>query len=172
MPRWPTDSSRSPIRTLPSAASAAAAACRLWGVVERRDVSQFVKFAAVGGSGYVLNLLLFAAFAAAGIDALAAASLSFLAAACSNYALNRAWTFRAERDSIVRQGVRFLAVSLLALGTNVFALHLLLVGSAPRFGAQAVAILVSVPMNFFGNKLWAFRCLQPATAQLSTTDHR
>jgi putative flippase GtrA len=53
--------------------------------------------------------------------------------------------------------VRFLAVSLLALGANLLVLHLLIRFGTGKLTAQAIAIVVVTPLNFIGNKLWSFR---------------
>jgi putative flippase GtrA len=55
------------------------------------------------------------------------------------------------------QGMRFLVVSLVALGANLLVLHLLIRFGAGKLVAQAIAIIVVTPLNFIGNKLWSFR---------------
>jgi putative flippase GtrA len=55
------------------------------------------------------------------------------------------------------QGLRFLVVSLVALGANLLVLHLLIRFGAGKLVAQAIAIVVVTPLNFIGNKLWSFR---------------
>jgi putative flippase GtrA len=55
------------------------------------------------------------------------------------------------------QGLRFLVVSLVALGANLLVLHLLIRFGFGKLVAQAIAIVVVTPLNFIGNKLWSFR---------------
>ena len=131
--------------------------------------SQFLRFCAVGASGYAVNLAVYAALLAVGLHYLAAAAISFLLAAGSNYAWNRTWTFRASGSPLVGQGVRALTVSGLSLGANQLFLLALVAAGAGHLGAQAVAIVLVTPFSFTANKLWAFAEserpaeLQPAT---------
>jgi putative flippase GtrA len=123
-----------------------------------RNWQQLGKFCAVGAVGYLINLAVYDALLHAGLHYLLAATCSFLVAVTSNYTWNRLWTFREERGHVGVQGMRFLVVSLAALGANLVVLHLLIAyGGLGRLLAQAVAIVLVTPLNFVGNKLWSFR---------------
>jgi putative flippase GtrA len=122
-----------------------------------RDSFQFGKYSLVGISGYLLNLAIYAALVrGAGVSYLVAAPLSFVAAVTNNYVLNRFWTFRHQRGHFVRQGRRFLAVALCALGASLLILKSLVDLGMDEVGAQAVAIVVLTPINFLSNKFWSF----------------
>lgn len=130
----------------------------LGGLSQRRGVRQFVKFGIVGTSGLAVNFVLahllqrtttyspFTDFA-----------VGFMAGGLSNYALNRIWTFRSNRNALV-EGTQFLVVSViaLALGKVVF-------WSAERYRFHHftttwfVATLAGVFINFFLNKYWTFK---------------
>jgi len=125
-------------------------------IVRRLLESQFVRFCAVGASGYAVNLAVYAALLAAGLHYLAAAGISFLVAAGSNYAWNRGWTFRTSEAPLVEQGVRALLVSGLSLGANQLFLLALVAAGAGHLAGQAVAIVLVTPFSFTANKLWAF----------------
>jgi putative flippase GtrA len=120
---------------------------------------QLAKFCAVGATGYAVNLAVFTVLVKGfGVHYLLAATCSFLLAVTNNYIWNRVWTFRAGRGHMAYQGLRFLIVSTFALFTNLALLRILV----DEFGiaevpAQAVAIVLVMPMNFIGNKLWSFR---------------
>src|SRR5690348_12142733 len=58
-------------------------------LVRRISESQFVRFCAVGASGYAINLAAYTFLLAAGLHYLVAAAISFLIAAGSNYIWNR-----------------------------------------------------------------------------------
>ena len=119
---------------------------------------QLGRFAAVGASGYVVNLAVYAALVrGAGLHYLVAATCSFLVAVTNNYTWNRLWTFRGQRGRLAHQGLRFLVVSTIALGANLSILHLLVQAGLGKIAAQAVAIVLVTPLNFVGNKLWSFR---------------
>jgi len=119
---------------------------------------QLAKFCVVGLSGYLVNLAVYSVLLkGAGLHYLAAGACSFVVAAASNYYWNRHWTFRRQRGHVYYQGIRFLAVSLVALGANLVILHLLIVWGIGKIPAQAIAIVLVTPLNFIGNKLWSFR---------------
>ena len=117
---------------------------------------QLAKFAAVGATGYAINLGVYAALL--GIGAHKAAAVSFVVSAASNYWWNRHWTFANQRGHFAYQGMRFFVVALFALGVNQLWLLVFLdwLGWG-KITSQAVAIVLVTPLNFIGNKLWSFR---------------
>lgn len=117
---------------------------------------QLAKFATVGATGYVVNLTVFAVLLHAGLHYLPAAVCSFLVAVTNNYTWNRLWTFRGQRGHVAYQGMRFLVVSVAALGLNLVALRLLVALGLDKLPAQAVAVVLVMPVNFVANKLWSF----------------
>ena len=119
---------------------------------------QLGKFIAVGTSGYVVNLSVYATLVAvADIHYLGAAACSFIVAVTNNYTWNRLWTFRHQRGHLAYQGMRFLVVSVAALGANLLVLQGLVSAGLGKIPAQAIAIVLVTPLNFVGNKLWSFR---------------
>jgi putative flippase GtrA len=137
--------------------------------------NQFVRFCAVGASGYAVNLAVYAALLAAGLHYLAAAAVAFLVAATSNYLWNRTWTFRTSDAPVLRQGARAVVVSALSLGANQLFLVVLVAAGAGHLAAQAVAIVLATPFSFAANKLWAFAA-EPSAGELQPiairADHR
>ena len=119
---------------------------------------QLAKFCAVGASGYVVNLAVFSALVlGADVHHLAAATGSFLVAVTNNYTWNRLWTFCGTRGHVAYQGLRFLVVAVSALMANLVVLETLIWMGLPKIPAQAIAIILVMPLNFVGNKLWSFR---------------
>ena len=119
---------------------------------------QLAKFCTVGATGYVINLAVFSALVlGADWHHLVAATVSFLVAVTNNYTWNRVWTFRGQRGHVAYQGIRFLIVAVCALAANLLVLDLLVMFGLEKVPAQAIAILVVMPLNFIGNKLWSFR---------------
>jgi putative flippase GtrA len=124
----------------------------------RHNWRQLAKFCVVGAVGYGINVGVYHTLLHAGIHFLLAATCSFLVAVTSNYTWNRLWTFRDQRGHLGVQGVRFLIVSVIALGANLAVLDLLVhFGGVDKFVANAIAIPLVTPLNFVGNKLWSFR---------------
>src|ERR671936_1820675 len=80
---------------------------------------ELAKFTLVGASGYLVNLAVYVALLrGADLHYLPAAACSFAVAVSNNYWWNRHWTFRGRRGHVSHQGLRFLIVSLVALGAN------------------------------------------------------
>ncbi|MBV8078948.1 MAG: GtrA family protein [Actinobacteria bacterium] len=122
----------------------------------RHNWVQLGQFAVVGGVGYAINLVVYALLL--GLGAHTAAAISFVVSAASNYWWNRHWTFAHAKGHFGYQGMRFFTVSAVAFGANQLWLYLLLdLAGLGKVVAQAIAILLVVPLNFIGNKLWSFR---------------
>ena len=117
---------------------------------------QLGKFAAVGASGFVVNLVVYKLLL--GIGPHKAAAISFVVAAASNYWWNRHWTFAGQKGSFALQGMRFYVVSIGAFALNQLWLFVFLdwLGWG-KVVSQAIAIILVTPVNFLGNKLWSFR---------------
>ncbi len=120
---------------------------------------QLMKFCAVGASGYVVNLCVFALFVGP-LDThhLVAATAAFAVAVLNNFWWNRHWTFRARGGRAGFQAARFFTVSVAAFIFAAAVLELLVsVAGMAEVRAQAIAIIAATPLNFIGNKMWSFR---------------
>ena len=128
------------------------------GMGRRHNWVQLVKFGVVGGSGYVVNLAVFAAAVKlADVHHLVAATLAFIVAVSNNFWWNRHWTFGARDGHAGFQAARFFSVSVGAFVFGAAILELLVnVADVPEIGAQAVSIVAATPLNFVGNKMWSF----------------
>ena len=144
----------------------ARAADRSWTLIRRIHLAtrrpanwvQLFKFGVVGATGYAVNLVDFALLVGAlDVHHIVAAVGAFCIAVTNNFVWNREWTFNARDGHPGFQAARFFAVSLVGLGFNLVILELLvsLVGLA-ELPSQAIAVAVSMPVNFVGNKLWTF----------------
>ena len=128
------------------------------GVRKRKNWYQLAQFSLVGGSGYVVNLAVYASLLRlTELHYLLAAVGSFLVAVTNNYLWNRLWTFRDAKAHIGFQGLKFFTVAVVALGANLVLLRLFVSLGLDKVIAQAVAIILVTPLNFIGNKLWSFR---------------
>ena len=114
--------------------------------------------------------------------------IAFLVANTWNYQLNRSWTFRGiSKRSWLRGFFPFLATGLVALLVSLGVLTLLMnptsVLALPddvfdnssgfrtkEYWAQAISILVAMPVNFIVNKLWTFR--RPKVREVVHVDPR
>ncbi len=140
-----------------------------WAIVRRIHLGtrkptnwlQLFHFAVVGGSGYIVNLIVFTLLSGgAGINHLLAAVGAFVVAVSNNFLLNRHWTFKHQWSPGSHAGfqaARFFAVSVVGLGVNLVVLELLVTHAGlAELPAQAIAVAVATPVNFIGNKLWTF----------------
>ncbi len=130
------------------------------GAAARRPANwlQLLKFGIVGGSGYLVNLAIFALLTGGfGLHYAAAAVASFCIAVTNNFLINRHWTFDARDGHAGFQAARFFTVSIAALLINLAVLEALVSGtSLSEIASQAIAVAVAMPFNFIGNKLWTF----------------
>lgn len=146
-----------------------AAADRAWGLIRRVHLGtkepanwvQLFHFVVVGGTGYVVNLIVFTLLTeGAGLNHLLAAVGAFVVAVTNNFLLNRHWTFRRQGSKESHAGfqaARFFTVSVVGLGVNLAILELLVsVAGMPELASQAIAVALATPVNFIGNKLWTF----------------
>jgi dolichol-phosphate mannosyltransferase len=119
---------------------------------------QLLKFGIVGGSGYLVNLAVFALLAGVlDVHYALAAVASFCVAVTNNFLLNRHWTFDARHGHAGFQAARFFTVSVAALLINLAVLDALVSGTPlSEIASQAIAVAVAMPFNFVGNKLWTF----------------
>jgi len=89
----------------------------------RHNWVQLAKFCTVGGSGYVVNMAVYAfALDVLGLKYYVAATVSFLVAVVNNYLWNRVWTFRDQRGHFGYQGFRFFVVSTAVYAANILLL--------------------------------------------------
>ncbi len=124
----------------------------------RADWQQLIRFCVVGASGYLVNLVVFSVMVhALDLHYVVAAIGAFCVAWTSNFVFNKFWTFQQHGLSAVQQGVRYLAVSLVALGINLVILEVLVRTGLPEVPSQAIAIAAVMPVNFLLNRRWSFR---------------
>ena len=129
------------------------------GMLKPGNWFQLLRFSAVGISGYLLNLGVFALcvhlFA---IDYRLASAIAFVVSVVNNFWWNRHWTFDAKHEHPIFQGTRFFIVSLVAYGfTYVVLVTLVSDVGLVKVAAQAIAVAAATPLSFLGQKLWSFR---------------
>lgn len=142
-------------------------------------VAELGRFCLVGASGVLVNLAVFQAGIMLGFELLAASAAAYLSAATSNYALNRAWTFREVAAAapgapppssslgiaagVAFQWARFLGASLSGLGVNLAVLYALTgwFGLGHIIG-QLAGIAAGTLANFQLSRMVVFRAAKPA----------
>jgi putative flippase GtrA len=170
-------------RILDSARGRRASAQHYVLVRHRHNWMLLMRFCVVGGTGFLVNVVAFAAligmFASGShivfdlpgteynIRAYHAAScMAFLIANTSNYMLNRSWTFGSRGTTHwLREYVPFLTIGIFAQVVVLAILTVLLHADSPvhldsEVLAQAIAVVVVTPLSFILNKLWTFRAVR------------
>ncbi len=128
------------------------------GVRKPHNWFQLIRFGAVGASGYVVNLVVFALCVhGIGIDYKLSAVIAWVVSVLNNFWLNRHWTFSAKEAHPFLQAVRFFTVSALVFGFTYLVLVGLVSAGLAKVPAQAIAIAAGTPLNFVGQKLWSFK---------------
>ncbi len=127
------------------------------GTLKPQNWIQLFQFGLVGGSGYLVNLTVFAVLnKALDIHYIPAAIGAFCVAVTNNFLWNRHWTFDAAHGHAGFQAARFFAVSVAGLAINLVALRLLVEAGTGELPGQALAVAIAMPFNFIFNKLWTF----------------
>jgi putative flippase GtrA len=129
------------------------------GVRHPQNWLQLGRFVAVGASGYVVNLVVFAACVhGLAVNYKLAAVVAFVVSVVNNFWWNRHWTFSAREAHPVLQGLKFFAVSVVTFGFTYVVLVSLVDGTGmAKVVAQAISIVAGTPLSFVGQKLWSFR---------------
>ncbi|WP_426957436.1 GtrA family protein [Muricoccus radiodurans] len=124
--------------------------------------AQFLRFGAVGTAGFVVDSAVLYTAIWAGAGLYGGRVLSYLAAATTTWALNRAWTFRAAAQAPAgQQWALFLAVNLIGFAMNYGTYALLItlvpvVAAHPVIGVAAGA-LAGMGGNFALSRRYVFR---------------
>jgi putative flippase GtrA len=140
-----------------------------------QERTRFIKFAAVGAFGAVIDFGFFNFFTSLlGIPAIVSSGLSFILAVISNFFLNRYWTYPDSRSkSLAQQAVQFLLISLVGMGIRLILFAVLEmplinlagqllpnIGLTPTFIGHnftlAFAILVVMMWNYIANRYWTY----------------
>lgn len=105
----------------------------------RAMIEQFLRFGVVGTVGFVVDSAVLLGMMAAGLGPYGGRIVSYLVAASTTFALNRAWTFRtARRDApVAAQWGRFVLLNLAGFAAN-YGTYAALVAGVPLVAANPV----------------------------------
>ena len=132
---------------------------RIWGFITHPSVSrQVARFLCVGAVGYAVNLAVYAACVhVAAVEYRASAVAAFACALATTFVLNRHFTFAATEGHPGVQAWRYLLVNLVGFATNLIVLQVLVERAAlAKVPSEAIAAVAAAPVNFAGQRLWAF----------------
>lgn len=119
---------------------------------------QFIKFCVVGGTGVVVDFsITFLCKEKLKLNKYIANSLGFMAAASTNYLLNRWWTFHSRDPQVAQQYVQFVGISAIGLILNNIIIYLLNDKAHLNFYlSKLIAIGIVTLWNFFMNYYFTF----------------
>lgn len=128
-----------------------------------------VRFLLVGGTNTVVGYGLFAVLELAigrQVGYLVSLYISYALAVALAFVLHRRFTFRVTGSgSLVVDFLRFASVYVVTLAINTVALPLLVeVGGLTPLVAQAIVVVVTTVISYFGHKLFSFRRKQSPEA--------
>lgn len=137
---------------------------------------QFVKFGITGALGAIVDFSTFGfltrilgwhtTYIILGNEIIAANNVSVFLAICSNFIINRYWTFKDTTESAAKQGAGYFTLNFFTWILNqilvsYFAFHVLFIsqvfGSNKDLIAKVLAIGIILFVNFFGSKLFIFK---------------
>jgi len=141
----------------------------------QKTAKQFIKFGITGTIGAVVDFSTFAllrdvlgwdtTYTILGLEIIAANNVSVFLAICSNFIINRTWTFHDTEGSAARQGTGYFALNVFTWALNQilvglfnkWPLFIFLFADQRAYVAKAVAIVLILFINFFGSKLFIFK---------------
>ncbi|WP_203074883.1 GtrA family protein [Falsiroseomonas ponticola] len=122
---------------------------------------QFLRFGVVGTVGFVVDTAVLYAGLALGLGLYSGRAVSYVAAATTTWALNRAWTFRGRgQGPVARQWALFLAVNLIGFACN-YGTYAALVAGVPAVAEHpvigvAAGALAGMVGNFLLSRRYVF----------------
>ncbi len=141
----------------------------------RNTAKQFIKFGITGTIGAVVDFGTFGiltrglnwttTYNVLGTEVIAANNISVFLAICSNFIINRTWTFSSTEGSAAKQGMGYFILNIFTWTLNQIFVSLFfnwqlfvdLFGDQRDLMAKAAAIIITLFVNFFGSKLFVFR---------------
>jgi len=132
--------------------------------VSGKETRRFLKFALVGASGTVIDVVLLSVLVKGfHVSDQIANTVSYSVGVINNFLLNRFWTFpEARQKSVLTQFGQFAAINVVGLLLSDLILSLAenvlngWLGSNALFPAKIIAIGLVFFWNLFANRLWTY----------------
>jgi putative flippase GtrA len=125
----------------------------------RAEASRFLRFALVGGAGFIVDAgLLVILHDALGLDPFSARLVAICVATFTTWRLNRGLTFGASKRSQAHEGMRYATVAALAAGLNylVYAAALIIWRELPPIVALIMGTAVAMGFSYAGYSRFVF----------------
>ena len=126
---------------------------------KKENILQFIKFAIVGCSNTIISLGVYYILVYFGVQYIIANALGFVISVCNAFYWNNKYVFKAktELNTLKAFGKVFMSyggsfcLSTLLITLFIEVLHI------SEYIAPLLRLIVTVPINFVMNKLWAFK---------------
>jgi putative flippase GtrA len=122
---------------------------------------KFIFFCFVGAGAFLVDWLFFNIFYGLGLGFILSIGIAWLISMTFNFTINRNITFRAGEHALSSQLVKWLGIQSVSFLARAVAgkTTLLIIGESVLNAniAFVAGLAVSIPINFFGSLLWAFR---------------
>ncbi|HHY11314.1 MAG TPA: GtrA family protein [Firmicutes bacterium] len=123
------------------------------------ELQRFARFSMTGVTNTVVDFGVFFVLAhLVGVSVYVSQFIAYSTATVNSYFINRNWTFRQKGRFTGGEFARFVIVNTCSLGLSLLCLrffygylHL------PKMIAKAVTACFTLPVNYFGSRLWVFR---------------
>ena len=126
--------------------------------LSKEFILKFLKFGAVGFSGVFVNFGVTWFFKeVCKLNKYLSNIIGFVAAATTNYLLNRWWTFQSTNPQVGMEYAKYFLISVVGLGIDTLTVYLLNGKLKWNFYLSKVfAVGAAMLWNFFGNLLFTF----------------
>lgn len=126
-----------------------------------QEVIRFVRFGCVGLSNTVISYVIYLFGIALGMNYLLSSILGFIVSIVNAFYWNNKYVFEAGEGSVGILINRFVKTFLSYAGTGLVLANVLLVIQVQYLGisevvAPIINLLITIPLNYILNKLWAF----------------
>lgn len=134
---------------------------RLLAFLTKENILQFIKFCLVGASNTLINLAAYYVLLALGAHYLVANAFGFIVSVLNAYYWNRRYVFKRAEAGVGGFDSAFLRMAA-SYGFTFLLSNLLLYLMINKLGISAyfapfLNLLITIPLNFMLNKLWAFK---------------
>lgn len=128
--------------------------------INKRNLWQLAKFAIVGFSNAIVLLVVYNAFLKLGINYQISYVIGFIVSVLNAYFWNNRYVFKNSTSTFFRKLIKVYASYIITYILSAFLLYIWtkIVG-VPEEIAPVINIIITTPINFLLNKLWAFRNL-------------
>ncbi|QSZ27048.1 GtrA family protein [Aceticella autotrophica] len=120
------------------------------------EIIQFIKFNIVGVVNTLVDFSVFTLLNFLGVYCMIAQVISYSCGVINSFIMNKNWTFEAKGRLKGSDVIKFVLTNIVSLAVSLFVLYVLKDYFGVMYG-KIIATVVSMTVNFMGNKFWVFR---------------